>query len=48
MRVSVSTEPVLGLMVEAVDERLTTRAAQALAGLIADEFGYGELEPAED
>jgi len=36
------TEPVVRVMVEALDEGLAAGAAEALAGLIAEEFGYGE------
>lgn len=40
------TEPLVRVMVEALDDSLAVAAAEALAGLIAEEFGYGEL--AED
>lgn len=37
------TEPLVRVMVEAVAEPLAYGAAEALADLLADEFGYGEL-----
>jgi phosphoglucosamine mutase len=37
------TEPLVRVMVEALDDGLASGAAEALAGLIAEEFGYGEL-----
>ncbi len=45
---SSGTEPVVRVMVEALDEHLAAQAAEALAELIAHEFGYGELAPADD
>ena len=37
------TEPLVRVMVEAVEEGLADSAAQALADILAREFGYGEL-----
>jgi hypothetical protein len=35
-------------MAEALDEALAVRAAESLAGLIADELGYGEVGSSDD
>ncbi len=42
------TEPLVRVMVEALDENLALQAAESLAELIADQFGYGELFSEEE